>query len=115
MSAGKAPFETVLSDFKVIDFLAWMRWLIVNAFILPSHSKHSAALYQQIWTEQDYLYQFIVSGAFDIHKGNVGRRFYRGVGDVCYGGPSIRGVLQELQAKQFQHLIVFPLFPQFSS
>lgn len=103
-----------LSDPRVMDMPAAVRFLLLNAVILPFRPRRSAHAYRQIWTEQ--------GSPLTLHTeklaGEVRRRLGEGhrvaVG-MRYQEPSLMKAVEELLAAGCRKLIVLPLFPQYSS
>ena len=102
-----------LTDKRVIDLPAIVRYLLVFAFIVPFRSKASAKAYQAIWTEQ--------GSPLLINSQNLVSKLQRLVNpETCqialamrYGQPSIKMALDGL--KHCEHLTIIPLYPQYSS
>lgn len=102
-----------LSDKRIVK-LPRLLWLpILYGLVLPFRSKKSAALYRKIWSS----------------TGDSPMRMYmRELAAACktslecpveigmhYGNPSIASALASLAKQGVNHLIVLPLFPQYSS
>jgi ferrochelatase len=103
-----------LSDPRVIDIGALPRWLLLNLFILPFRPRRSGEAYEKIWTERGSPLLFHTKDLAE----KVGRRLGdRVVVDVAmrYGEPSISGALDRLRRRAVDRLVVFPLYPQYSS
>lgn len=101
-----------LTDKRVIDLPAFLRYLLVYCFILPFRTRQSTHAYQSIWSEQgspllrhsQHLVkqlQAILDTEFKISLG------------MRYGKPSIKTALDEL--KECDFITVLPLYPQYSS
>lgn len=101
-----------LHDPRVIDLPIYLRWPLVNLFIVPFRYKKTTEAYSKIWeTEGSPLLK---------HTKNIAEHLAEEIGDkyqvefaMRYGKPSIKDTL-----KRFKHckkLIVVPLFPQYSS
>jgi ferrochelatase len=102
-----------LSDPYLIDFPRWFWLPILNKIILRSRPARSAALYASIWQESGSpLLTATQSIAEKIRQANPG--WHIAVG-MRYGCPSIREGLDQLAAAGVDHLVIFPLFPQYSS
>ena len=104
-----------LSDERVIDLPRW-KWLpILNGIILPRRSKKSAALYQSIWTEEGSPLLVISKK----QHAALAKRFLKDEIKVAlamtYGNPSIKDELEKLHKWGVRHLIVLPMYPQYSS
>lgn len=103
-----------LSDRRVIDIPAWRRWLIVNLFILPFRPRKSAEAYSKIWTDQ--------GSPLLIHSRELASKVQRRLGEsvvvelaMRYGEPSIAAGLERLRSQGVRRIVVFPLYPQYSS
>lgn len=102
-----------LSDPRVIDKPAWIRWLVLNLFILPSRPKESAEAYASVWTDEGSpllaLTEKQAAGLrerFDNAEIVIGMR---------YGSPSIPDAVEKLYNSDVERIIAVPLFPQYSS
>ena len=103
-----------LSDPKVIDSPAPLRWALVNLIIAPFRSPRSSRQYQQIWTQQGS--PLLVAGRELCAA--LQRRL--GPGYRChlamrYGDPSLRQLLRRLRGERLSRLLLLPLFPQYAS
>lgn len=103
-----------LSDPRVIDISGWRRWLLLNLIILPFRPKQSAAAYQKVWTDAGSPLLF--------HGQHLMQKLSQRLGDharielaMRYQNPSIRDVMTRLRREGIDRLVVFPLFPQYSS
>jgi ferrochelatase len=103
-----------LGDPRVLDMPAPLRWLLLNAVILPFRPRRSAQAYQQIWLPQGA--PLLVHGhALREAVGEaLGSSYVVALG-MRYGSPSIRQGLQRLCALDVARILVLPLFPQYSS
>jgi ferrochelatase len=102
-----------LSDPRVIDLPALLRWLLLNAVILPVRPKKTAKAYQAIWsaTEGSPLLQHSQALQAAL-SARLGDGYVVALG-MRYGQPSIEAAFNDLKA--CQRLIILPLFPQYSS
>lgn len=101
-----------LSDKRVIDLPAPLRYFLLYAFILPFRPRRSAQAYQAIWTsEGSPLIQHSQELRMKLHD-RFGTRCKVVLG-MRYGQPSISDALDQLQA--CEHITVLPLYPQYSS
>lgn len=100
-----------LSDPRVLDIPAPLRWLLLRGVILPFRSPRSAAQYRKIWTPEGSPLR--VHGRALAEA--LGRRLgdgYRVVLGMRYGEPSLEAALETLLAADVERLRVVPLFPQ---
>ncbi|MFA6597009.1 MAG: ferrochelatase [Ignavibacteriaceae bacterium] len=103
-----------LNDPRVIDIPAVARFFLVNGIIVPFRAPKSAKIYQQLWTKDGSpLLLYSQSLQKKLQKS------FAGEVDVClamrYGKPSMENVLEEMRKKNYSHLLLFPLFPQYAS
>lgn len=103
-----------LSDPRVIDIAAPLRWLLLNAIILPFRPAKSAHAYKSIWTPEGSPL-LVYERALE-----AGVRAKLGDGYVVelamrYGSPSIASALAKLEAADLERIVVLPLFPQYAS
>lgn len=102
-----------LSDPRVLDMPRAARWLLLNAVILPSRPKRSAAAYSQIWSDRGSPLLF---HSLDLQAGVaalLGADWEVALG-MRYGAPAIGSAVEQLAAAGIAKLVVLPLFPQFS-
>ena len=111
-SAVRQYLRAFLSDKRVIDLPAPLRYLLLYVFILPFRPQKSAHAYQAIWTalgspllvNSERLAQKIqqqLAGSYTVALG------------MRYGEPSLLAALDQLA--DCDELTVLPLFPQYSS
>jgi protoporphyrin/coproporphyrin ferrochelatase len=99
-----------LLDPRVINLPFFIRWPLVNLFIVPFRSKKTWHAYQKIWhntspllRHSQHLQKMLAEELKDDYHVVLGMR---------YGQPSIEQALHQL--KDYQHIIILPLFPQYS-
>lgn len=103
-----------LTDGRVID-IAWLkRQLLVRGIIVPTRYRQSAASYKAIWTQEGsplMVYSQRIRNALQsvLDEDSVVEIAMR------YQNPSIKSALDKLMNQSLDHLIVFPLFPQYAS
>ncbi len=103
-----------LSDPRVVDVNALLRWLFLNFVILPRRPAQSAAAYRLIWTER--------GSPLLVHGQDLVEKIRKAVGKevhvelaMRYQNPSIASALDRFQRNAVDHVVVFPLFPHYSS
>lgn len=103
-----------LSDPRVIDVPAPVRWMILNLFILPFRPKKSAEAYRKIWTDE--------GSPLLVYGEQLAEQLQARVGDEAlvalamrYQSPSIESALAKLVDAGVERIIALPLFPQYSS
>lgn len=103
-----------LNDPRVIDIPWLWRKILVNLIIVPFRAPKSARVYRKLWTPQgspllyysqrvQELLQTALGEDYDVHLA------------MRYKNPSIPNVLDEMRRKNFNDIIVLPLFPQYAS
>ena len=103
-----------LSDPRVIDIPAWRRWLFLNLFILPFRPKASGEAYEKVWTDRGSPLLY--------HSRDLTEKVQAAFGDgvavdlaMRYGRPSIEEALERFYNRGVSRIVVFPLYPQYSS
>jgi ferrochelatase len=103
-----------LSDPRVIDIPAWKRRLVLNLFILPFRPRKSGEAYSKIWTAEGSPLLLHGLALRDKIRKRLGPRVPVELG-MRYGRPSIRTALEALMRAGVVRVVVFPLYPQYSS
>ncbi|HHT0593042.1 TPA: ferrochelatase [Legionella anisa] len=111
-SSVRSYLREFLTDKRVIDLPAFLRYILVYLFILPFRSKRSAHAYQSIWTEQGSPLLFHSQNLMNEVQKEVGSEHVIALG-MRYGTPSINTALNQL--KQCESITILPLYPQYSS
>jgi ferrochelatase len=103
-----------LSDPRVLDMPALLRFLLLELVILPRRPRASAEAYQKIWSPE--------GSPLLVHGRALAEKVQARLGDAVhvelamrYGQPSIAGALDRFEAAGVSRLVVFPLYPQYSS
>ena len=106
--------DEFLMDPRVIDLSPIGRWALVKLAILPTRPKESAEAYEKIWTERGSPLLF--------HTVDLAEKVQQRVGDdvvvdiaMRYQNPSIASALERFRRAGIDNIVVFPLFPQYSS
>lgn len=104
-----------LTDKRVIDFGWLKRNLLVRGIIVPARYKNTAKTYAAIWDKEH-------GSPLLFHTKNLTQKVQEALGSnyvvkyaMRYQEPNLENILKELQHEQVQHIIVLPLFPQYSS
>jgi protoporphyrin/coproporphyrin ferrochelatase len=101
-----------LSDPRVIDLPAPLRYLLLYAFILPFRPKSSTKAYQLIWTDDGSPLLANSQRLVESLEERLGNTFKVAL-CMRYGNPSIKAALNKLA--DCDHLTILPLYPQYSS
>ena len=107
-----------LSDPRIVEIprLVWL--MILHGIILRIRPKRSAKLYQGIWTENGSPLIHIThlqQQKLQEKLHSMGLNHVDVVMAMRYGNPSIEAGLEALRNKGITKIIVFPLYPQYSS
>jgi ferrochelatase len=116
--AALRPYlKQFLSDPRVVERNRLLWWFVLRLIVLPRRPRHSAALYQRIWTPEGSPLLVIsraqaraLEESLDRHapgriKVSLGMR---------YGTPSIGTALRELLDWGADRLLLFPAYPQYA-
>jgi ferrochelatase len=101
-----------LTDKRIIDLPALLRYPLVYLSILPFRPKQTAKAYQAIWTEKGSP---LLTHSINLQTklaAQLGENWQVALG-MRYGKPSIANALNELAG--CRNLIILPLYPQYSS
>ena len=100
-----------LMDRDVIPFPFPLRWLLVNALIVPRRRHTSSALYKKIWSERGSPLRYLSQDLAREMQNNLPIANSVEVA-MRYGSPSIEEVL--LKVKDAEYIDVVPMFPQYA-
>ncbi|HJF28549.1 MAG TPA: ferrochelatase [Acinetobacter lwoffii] len=107
-----------LSDQRVIEIPKPIWQIILRLFILPFRPKRVSHAYAQVW-QQDSPMREILLQQVEAVKAQLAARYpqfeLNVVPAMTYGNPNIQDVLHQLSAQPQDHIILFPLFPQYSA
>jgi ferrochelatase len=114
-AAAVRPYlREFLSDPRVIDIPAPLRWLLLNAVILPFRPAKSAAAYAKVWTPEGSPL-IANSRAFAAKLAVTLGDDYRVALAMRYGKPSLASAIEELTREPLKEIVIFPLYPQYAS
>jgi ferrochelatase len=102
-----------LSDPRVIDLPAPLRWLLLHGVILRVRPRRSAAAYRSIWTPQGSPLRLHSEAFAAALARELGAGFAVALG-MRYGRPKIDDALAALARAGATRLLVWPLFPQYA-
>jgi ferrochelatase len=103
-----------LSDPRVIDLPALQRKLLLEAVILPTRPRASAAAYAKVWSEAGS--PLLVHG--EALRAKLALRLgpdYAVALGMRYGRPALSDALRRLEERGVHDVIALPLFPQYST
>jgi ferrochelatase len=102
-----------LGDERVLDIAAPLRWLLLEAVILPTRPKKTAHAYAKIWTEG--------GSPLLVTSEKVRAKLAAAVGDTLpvhaamrYGNPSIRDTVAAIAAAGCDEVLLFPQYPHYA-
>ncbi|WGK70091.1 ferrochelatase [Candidatus Haliotispira prima] len=103
-----------LNDKRVIDLPFLRRKFLVNCIIVPFRVKNSSKIYQKLWTKEGsplLLYGIKVQELLQ-------ERMPKGI-DIYlamrYQNPNISNVLEQIRLKNYNKIIIIPMYPQYAS
>ena len=103
-----------LNDPRVIDIPAIARFFLVNFIIVPFRAPKSAKTYKELWTED--------GSPILIYGKSVQMKLQEALGEkykvelaMRYQNPGLNDVIGEMEKKNYNKIIILPLFPQYAS
>lgn len=113
-TAVRRYLRQFLSDGRVIDLAAPLRWLLLNAVILPTRPAKSAEAYRKVWTPAGSPL-LVNSAAFT-------RALAERLGPewpvelaMRYGNPSIESGIDRLMRAGADRIVALPMYPHAAS
>jgi protoporphyrin/coproporphyrin ferrochelatase len=114
VSHVRSYLSQFLNDPRVIDIPWIARKLLVNGIIVPFRSSKSSKIYKKLWTSKGSpllihseraatLLQEAIGGAAEVHLA------------MRYKNPSIPQVLEAMKKRNYQRIVIIPMFPQYAS
>ena len=106
-----------LNDPRVIDIPYLLRKLLVNLVIVPFRAPKSAKIYKELWElsgNKSPLLEHTNNLTNKLNKAFEGSEVEVHMA-MRYQNPSIQSVLNTMRLKNYDHIIVLPLFPQYAS
>ncbi len=106
-----------LSDTRVIEIPRILWAIILNLLVIPLRAKRVAHAYASIWEGDSPMRRILNAqvAALTQKMTALGRLNVRIVPVMTYGNPSIPDVMRQLQQDGIEHVVVLPLFPQYSA
>ena len=111
-AAVKRYLRQFLSDTRVVDTPRLLWWPLLRGVILPIRSPRVAKLYQSVWMEE--------GSPLMVYSKAQQQALAQRLPDtpvalgMSYGSPSLESAVDELLASGVEHMVVLPLYPQYS-
>lgn len=116
--AVRAFLKQFLSDQRVIEIPKPIWQLILRLFILPFRPKRVAHAYASVWQQDSPMREILFEQVQAVQQHLTAQypEFdLQVVPAMTYGNPGIQQTLAQLSEQQPDHVILFPLFPQYSA
>ena len=106
-----------LSDRRVIEVNPIVWQIILNLFILTFRPSKTAKAYKEIWMEKENMspLRYYTQKQTQKLRENITNPKTEIDFAMRYGNPSIKSVMNKLQANGCERLIVLPLYPQYAA
>ncbi|MEX7802368.1 ferrochelatase [Klebsiella pneumoniae] len=110
--AVKRYLRQFLSDKRVVDTSRLLWWPLLRGVILPIRSPRVAKLYQSVWMEE--------GSPLMVYSRRQQQALAARLPDtpvalgMSYGSPSLVSAVDDLLAQGVEHIVVLPLYPQYS-
>ncbi|WP_247134991.1 ferrochelatase [Klebsiella pneumoniae] len=110
--AVKRYLRQFLNDKRVVDTSRLLWWPLLRGVILPIRSPRVAKLYQSVWMEEGSPLMVYSRGQ---QQALAARLPDTPVAlGMSYGSPSLASAVDDLLAQGVEHIVVLPLYPQYS-
>ena len=110
--AVKRYLRQFLSDKRVVDTPRLLWWPLLRGVILPLRAPRVAKLYQSVWMEE--------GSPLMVYSRRQQQALAARLPDtpvalgMSYGSPAMESAVDELLAQDVDHIVVLPLYPQYS-
>jgi len=111
--AVKRYLKEFLWDKRVVSIFRPLWWLILNGIILQRRPQVTAKNYQKVWLDE--------GSPLWVYSQRLVHQVAQRLPDVAielgmrYGQPSVADALARLNQQHLRHLLIVPLYPQYSS
>lgn len=118
-AAGVRRFlKQFLSDQRVIEIPKPIWQIILNLFVLPFRPKRVAHAYEMVWNQDSPMREILFQQVEGV-KNQLIQQYpefdLNIIPAMTYGNPGIASVLENLSQNPQDHIVLFPLFPQYSA
>lgn len=103
-----------LNDARVIDIPWLARKILVNLIIVPFRAPKSAKVYKKLWTENGSPLLYYSESLRDKLRKIMGDQFEIELA-MRYQNPSMDAVLERMRKKNYDRILILPLFPHYAS
>ena len=114
-----AFLKEFLSDRRVVEVPRLIWWLILNLFIIPFRTPRVVEAYQKIWRGNGSPLRVITETQAQLLQQKLRETMSQEAPEVrfamTYSGPSIETVIDELEQSGVEHILIIPLYPQYSA
>ena len=117
-SAVRRYLDQFLSDSRVIEIPKPLWQIILRLFILPFRPKRVAHAYEMVWGNDSPMREILLTQVAALQQQLILQypEFELNiVPAMTYGNPGIQSLLTELSQNPQDHIVLFPLFPQYSA
>lgn len=117
-SAVRRFLDQFLSDSRVIEIPKPLWQIILRLFILPFRPKRVAHAYEMVWGSDSPMREILLTQVAALQQQLILQypEFELNiVPAMTYGNPGIQPLLAELSQNPQDHIVLFPLFPQYSA
>ncbi|QIO10286.1 ferrochelatase [Acinetobacter lanii] len=107
-----------LSDQRVIEIPKLLWQIILRCFVLPFRPKRVSEAYASVWSKDSPMREILFEQVAQLKQCLLAKNpefELKIVPAMSYGNPSIQSVLADVSHNPQEHLILFPLFPQYSA
>ena len=107
-----------LSDTRVIEIPKVIWWIILHLFVLTFRPKRVAEAYASVWSKDSPMREIVLEQTRLVKQRLQDENHQLDltvVPAMTYGQPSIYDVLAQLEKTPQEHVILLPLFPQYSA
>ncbi|MFV5492376.1 ferrochelatase [Acinetobacter sp. ASP199] len=116
--AVRTFLQQFLSDQRVIEIPKPIWQIILRLFILPFRPKRVAQAYAQVWAQDSPMREILLQQVAAV-KAELTQHYpqfeLNVVPAMTYGNPNIQAVLNQISEQPQDHVILLPLFPQYSA
>lgn len=107
-----------LSDQRVIEIPKLLWQIILRCFVLPFRPKHVSEAYAEVWSNDSPMREILFEQVAQIKQQLIQHNTEFDLNIVpamTYCNPGIQAVLNDISQNPQDHVILFPLFPQYSA